>query len=75
MELTKEYKMGMGYTAKTFAGLEEVLAEELKAIGALDVTMINRGVQFRGDTSILYKANYLCRTALRILKPVGVFKN
>ncbi len=74
MALTKEYKMGMDYTAKTFAGLEEILAEELKGIGAEDVTVINRGVQFRGDTEILFKANYLCRTALRILKPVGVFK-
>ena len=74
MALTKEYKMGMDYTAKTFAGLEEILAEELKGIGAQDVTIINRGVQFRGDTEILFKANYLCRTALRILKPVGVFK-
>ena len=70
----KEYKLGMDYTAKTFAGLEEILAEELKGIGAEDVTIINRGVKFRGDTEILFKANYLCRTALRILKPVGVFK-
>jgi len=64
----------MDYTAKTFAGLEEVLAKELNEMGANDVEVIKRGVKFRGDEKILYKANYLCRTALRILKPVGVFE-
>ncbi len=74
MEQLKEYQQGMDLTAKTFAGLEETLAGELHEIGAKDVEAVNRGVQFRGDEEILYKANYLCRTALRILKPVGVFK-
>ncbi len=63
----------MDLTAKTFAGLEQVLAEELKNLGALAVEPANRAVYFRGDLSMIYKANYLCRTALRILKPVGVF--
>ncbi|MEJ2594462.1 MAG: class I SAM-dependent RNA methyltransferase [bacterium] len=74
MEQLKEYQQGMDLTAKTFAGLEEILAGELQQMGAKDVETINRGVQFRGDQETLYKANYLCRTALRILKPVGVFK-
>ena len=63
----------MDLTAKTFAGLENVLAEELKAIGAKSVEPGKRVILFRGDKEIMYKANYLCRTALRILKPVGVF--
>lgn len=71
---TKEYKTGMDFTAKTFAGLEQVLAEELKNIGATDVEAINRGVAFRGDIDLLYRANYLCRTAIRVLKPVGIFQ-
>lgn len=74
MALTKQYKMGMDFTAKTFAGLEDVLANELKEIGASDVEVIKRGVKFRGDVGTMYKANYLCRTALRILKPIGVFE-
>ncbi len=74
MEDLTEYKQGMDFTAKTFAGLEEVLADELKAIGALDIKIIKRGVQFRGDEALLYKANYLLRTALRILKPIGIFE-
>ncbi len=63
----------MDLTAKTFAGLENVLAEELKKLGATSVEPGKRVVYFRGDTALLYRANYLCRTALHILKPVGVF--
>ena len=74
MENITEYNQGMDFTAKTFAGLEEVLAEELKTIGAQDIKIIKRGVQFKGDEALLYKANYLLRTALRILKPIGVFE-
>ncbi len=60
-------------TAKTFAGLEDVLAGELKDIGALNIQIINRGVSFQGNVEIMVKANYLCRTALRILKPIASF--
>lgn len=60
--------------AKTFRGLEEVLADELRALGADDVTPGNRMVSFRGDLAMLYKANFCCRTALRILKPFFKFK-
>lgn len=74
MEKLTEYQKGMDFTAKTFSGLEELLAEELKALGALDIKMIKRGVQFRGDEAMLFKANYLSRTALRILKPISVFE-
>ena len=39
--------------AKTFGGLEGVLAEELTALGATDVTPGNRMVSFRGDLAML----------------------
>ncbi len=55
--------------AKTFQGLEEVLAEELRGLGAADVQPGKRMVSFRGDLEMLYRANMCCRTALRILKP------
>lgn len=61
------------YVAKTMAGLEEVLAAELSAIGAENVEILNRAVSFEGSKEIMYKANYLCRTALRILKPISSF--
>ncbi len=55
--------------AKTFQGLEGVLADELRDLGADDVVPGKRMVSFRGDLETLYKANLCCRTALRILKP------
>jgi len=53
--------------AKTFAGLEEILKEELIEIGATDVEVAVQEVRFSGSKEILYKANFCCRTALRIL--------
>lgn len=55
------------YLAKTFYGLEGVLAEELRAIGAQDVEEKTRAVLFTGDKEVLYKANLYTRTSLRIL--------
>ena len=60
--------------AKTFQGLEEVLAGELRAIGATDVAPGKRMVAFKGDLETLYRANFCCRTALRILKPFYTFE-
>ncbi|MCC8112821.1 MAG: THUMP domain-containing protein [Bacteroidales bacterium] len=59
--------------AKTLAGLEEVLAEELRGIGAENVEPGRRMVSFQGDLETLYRANLCCRTALRILKPFYKF--
>jgi putative N6-adenine-specific DNA methylase len=60
--------------AKTMAELEDVLAEELIALGANNVEIGTRMVSFTGDTALMYKANLHCRTALRILKPIYNFK-
>lgn len=59
--------------AKTFQGLEQVLAEELRDLGATNVLPGRRMVQFDGDLKMMYKANLCCRTALRILKPFYSF--
>lgn len=59
--------------AKTFQGLEDVLAEELRNLGAYNVEPGRRMVSFEGDLAMLYKANLCCRTALRILKPIYKF--
>ena len=59
--------------AKTFQGLEDVLAEELRNLGAYNVEPGRRMVAFEGDLAMLYKANLCCRTALRILKPIYKF--
>ena len=60
--------------AKTFYGFENVLAKELLALGAMDVTEGNRMVSFTGDKGFMYKANLSLRTALKILKPYKSFK-
>jgi len=60
--------------AKTFRGLEEVLATELVNIGANNVQLQRRAVSFTGDKALMYKANLCCRTASRILKPIVVFE-
>ena len=60
--------------AKTFQGLEEVLAKELVALGANNVQIGRRMVSFTGDKAMMYKANFHLRTAVRILKPFLRFK-
>ena len=60
--------------AKTFQGLEEVLAKELVALGANNVQIGRRMVSFTGDKELMYKANFHLRTAVRILKPFMHFK-
>ena len=59
--------------AKTMVSLEEVLADELRELGAENITVGNRAVEFEGDMRMLYRANYCCRTALAILKPFAEF--
>jgi putative N6-adenine-specific DNA methylase len=59
--------------AKTFQGLEEVLAQELTALGANDIEIGRRMVSFSGDKEMMYKANFCLRTAIRILKPIKNF--
>ena len=60
--------------AKTFKGLEEVLAQELIELGANDVLIERRAVSFKGDKALLYRANFCLRTAIRILVPIASFK-
>lgn len=59
------------YVAKTLQGLEGVLEQELKNLGALHTKKLSRAVAFKGDLKLLYSANLNLRTALRILHPIG----
>ena len=59
--------------AKTLYGLEELLAQELRRLGASKVEIGTRNVTFEGDTGFMYKANLCCRTAIKILKPISSF--
>ena len=60
--------------AKTFMGLEPVLAKELRELGANDVQIGRRMVSFTGDKELMYRANFQLHTAIRILKPISHFK-
>lgn len=59
--------------AKTSSGLEEILANEIKALGGQNITLGNRAVFYEGDLRVIYKSNYFLRTALRVLKEIEFF--
>ena len=59
--------------AHTFFGLEEVLKKELLDLGAINPTILNNAVSFKGDKKILYKTNLWLRSALKILIPMYKF--
>lgn len=63
----------MKLLAKTLFGLEDVLAAELRDMGASGVTVLNRAVAFEGPKSLLYGVNYRSRLALSVLLPVAGF--
>lgn len=60
--------------AKTFMGLEDILAQELMELGANNVEKGRRMVSFTGDKALMYRANFALRTAIRILKPIRHFR-
>lgn len=60
--------------AKTFMGLEPVLAQELTQLGANNVQTGRRMVSFTGNQEMMYRANFQLHTAIRILKPIKHFK-
>ncbi len=59
--------------AKTFFGLEDVLAKELEVLGAEEIQKETRAVVFKGDKRLLYSVNYNLRTAVKVLKPIHKF--
>ncbi len=67
--MEQEFKM----VAKTFKGLEGVLAAELTELGADNIQTGNRMVSFTGDKAMLYRANFALRTTVRVLKPIKEF--
>ncbi len=67
-------KMEFELIAKTFMGLEPILAQELTELGANDVQIGRRMVSFKGDKELMYRANFQLHTAIRILKPIIHFK-
>ena len=69
-----QYNENFTLIAKTFQGLEEVLAKELTVLGAENVEIGKRMVSFTADKRMMYQANFSLHTALRILKPIKQFE-
>jgi 23S rRNA (guanine2445-N2)-methyltransferase / 23S rRNA (guanine2069-N7)-methyltransferase len=65
------------FTARTLEGLEWVLARELEAIGAHDLRVGRRTIEFSAalghERETLYRAVLESRTAIRVLEPLGRF--
>ncbi|MFM7108616.1 MAG: bifunctional 23S rRNA (guanine(2069)-N(7))-methyltransferase RlmK/23S rRNA (guanine(2445)-N(2))-methyltransferase RlmL [Planctomycetaceae bacterium] len=65
-------------TARTLEGLEWVLARELEALGAIDPRIGRRTIEFSAppgaEKELLYRAVLECRTAIRVLEPLGRFR-
>ncbi|NER11029.1 putative N6-adenine-specific DNA methylase [Muriicola jejuensis] len=68
--MSNNFKM----VAKTLFGFEEILAKELRNLGAIDVQPGVRSASFEGDIGFMYKANLCLRTAIKIIKPIASFK-
>ena len=68
--MEQEYEL----IAKTFMGLEPVLAKELTRLGANNVQIGRRMVSFTGDKELMYRANFALHTAIKVLKPIKHFK-
>lgn len=58
------------YFATCAKGIEPVLADELRELGAADIKPGRGGVHFAGDRILLYRANLWLRTAIRVLRPI-----
>lgn len=60
-------------TVKTLQNLEEILAAEMKELGATKIEIGRRVVYCMGDLAMVYRFNLHLRTALRVLIPVAEF--
>ena len=52
---------------KTLHGLENALALELAALGAVEIRAVKRAVECRGNKEFIYRACYESRLAMRVL--------
>jgi putative N6-adenine-specific DNA methylase len=59
---------------RTYSGLEDVLMEELKKLGAADPLKLTRAVECTGDLGFVYKLNLALRSAVKVLVPLNRFR-
>jgi putative N6-adenine-specific DNA methylase len=63
----------MKLTATTQFGLEQLLADELRELGAEITQVGSRAVEFTGDQTLLYRTMLWSRLAMRVLRPFAEF--
>jgi putative N6-adenine-specific DNA methylase len=68
--MNKSVENKIEIVAKTFRGLEDVLASEITLLGGEKVEVLNRAVRYYGNKEMVYRSNLYLRTALKILVPV-----
>jgi putative N6-adenine-specific DNA methylase len=70
---TPLYQLNSRYFAQVAGGLEELGAKELASLGATNINIINRGMDFTADQETLFRINYRSRLMTRILAPIMKF--
>ena len=55
------------YFASCPRGLEAILSDELTALGAVEIKVVDGGVKFESSTEVMYRVNLTSRIATRIL--------
>ena len=71
--LPSESDVPPSLTARTLDGLEWLLARELSELGATNLRIGRRTIEFTGTTETLYRSVLESRVAIRILEPLGRF--
>lgn len=59
--------------ASTAQGLEELLKNELQQLGAVECKIVQGGVEYQGDESVMYRTLLWSRLASRIYLPLRTF--
>ena len=70
---TYQYQKTGRFFAQIADGLEELGCEELRELGATDITPGHRGITFKADMATLYRVNYRSRLLSRVLAPLITF--
>jgi putative N6-adenine-specific DNA methylase len=69
-----EYQKDNRYFAQIADGIKELGADELRELGARDISPEYGGLYFYADKETLYRINYSARLASRILAPLVSFR-
>jgi len=68
-----QYQKTDSYFAQVAHGLEEMASAEIEKLGATNVNLRFRGLQFTADAEAIYRINYGSRLLTRILAPLISF--